>query len=204
MRHLAIIPVKAEEEGRSLQYFLGKTVIEYCIENITQLGIFDEIMVYTKNPKIRLIAQKNNLNTFLPKTPDSLNDQQVISDILLEIIDLYKSRGVSFRYACSVLPTAETIKAEQIDQAYWKLRNNNLDSVAMLTPFNNELMDVFKMKGKKLEMLDTKRHKYDVDKTETCYYDTKQFYWFDTEKLRQNRKLLGKNSGGVVVDDVGV
>lgn len=162
--------------------------------------MFDEIMVFSDHPEIRDIAAFHRVSMPDLKSAQQMSRVTDISEILLYVLDLYQTRGVRFRYACSIYPFTEQLNEEKLEEAYSKMRRAKLDSVLPIKPVDFTIGKALLLQQDKIKDLKTELGVSDLPTTEKVYLDYEQFCWFDTRKFRENKTLISANSGAVLMN----
>lgn len=158
-------------------------------------------MVYTQDEQIRRIAKFYRAN--LPDSSDSktVGKSKTLTDTLLEILDSYKSRGVLFKYACSINPFTKYLEPKQLKEAYRKLQRDRLDTILPITSYTYPIQKALRFVDERVQIIHLEHKETDNDSLEIFYHDCEQFYWFNTGKLRANKSLFTKNTGGFIISE---
>lgn len=167
----------------------------HAIDNAFASGFFDEIMVITLDEKIARIARDHDANVSMLFDLKTAFKQHNINQVLLDVMTLYKARGVMFKYACCIYGLSPVIRKSLLEEAYHKLRAGKLDSVIPVVSVHRRPDKAFRLNKGKLERPAPQKPSV----PETDYYDWEQFYWFDTRKLFKNKSLLTSNTGSIII-----
>ena len=204
-KRLAIITARGGSKRipyKNIREFCGKPIITYSIEAALQAGVFDEVMVSTDDEKIATIAKEAGAKVPFLRSAETSNDFATTADVILEVLDAYEKLGEKFTYACCIYPTAPFITSEKLKSAVELLENKNYDSVMPVAefsfpPLRGMIMEEDKVSYKWEEF--SMARSQDLDK---IYHDVGQFYVFDVEKFKEAKKLVTKNTGAIVIEEL--
>lgn len=204
-KRLAIITARGGSKRipyKNIREFCGKPIIIYSIEAALQAGVFDEVMVSTDDEKIATIAKEAGAKVPFLRSAETSNDFATTADVILEVLDAYEKVGEEFTSACCIYPTAPFITSEKLKSAVELLENKNYDSVMPVAefsfpPLRGMIMEEDKVSYKWEEF--SMARSQDLDK---IYHDVGQFYVFDVEKFKEAKKLVTKNTGAIIIDEL--
>ena len=204
-KRLAIITARGGSKRipyKNIREFCGKPIITYSIEAALQAGVFDEVMVSTDDEKIATIAKEAGAKVPFLRSAETSNDFATTADVILEVLDAYEKVGEKFISACCIYPTAPFITSEKLKSAVELLENKNYDSVMPVAefsfpPLRGMIMEEDKVSYKWEEF--SMARSQDLDK---IYHDVGQFYVFDVEKFKEAKKLVTKNTGAIIIDEL--
>lgn len=204
-KRLAIITARGGSKRipyKNIREFCGKPIITYSIEAALQSGVFDEVMVSTDDEKIAAIAKEAGAKVPFLRSAETSNDFATTADVIMEVLDEYEKIEEKFTSACCIYPTAPFVTSEKLKSAVELLENKNYDSVMPVAefsfpPLRGMIMDDDKVSYKWEEF--SMARSQDLDK---IYHDVGQFYVFDVEKFKEAKKLVTKNTGAIVIDEL--
>ena len=184
--------------------FCGKPIIEYSIEAAKQAGIFDTVMVSTDDNKIAEIAKNAGAEVPFMRSAETSNDYATTADVLIEVLEKYKERGIRYENACCIYPTAPFVTGNKLRQAMEMLVKEKKDSVMPVVPFSFPPLRGMTIKDDKLEY---KWPEYAMTRSqdlEEIYHDCGQFYAFQVASFIRERKLVTDNTAGIVISELEV
>ena len=204
-KRLAIITARGGSKRipyKNIREFCGRPIIVYSIEAALQSGVFDEVMVSTDDEKIALIAKEAGAKVPFLRSEKTANDFATTADVITEVLEEYKKRGQQFQSACCIYPTAPFITSEKLKNAVELLETRDYDSVMPVAefsfpPLRGMVMTEDKVSYKWEEFAMTRSQ--DLDK---IYHDVGQFYVFDVKKFEEAKKLVTKNTGAIIIDEL--
>lgn len=184
--------------------FCGKPIIEYSIEAAKQAGIFDTVMVSTDDNKIAEIAKNAGAEVPFMRSAETSNDYATTADVLIEVLEKYKERGIRYENACCIYPTAPFVTGNKLRQAMDMLVNEKKDSVIPVVPFSFPPLRGMVINDGKLEY---KWQEYAMKRSqdlEEIYHDCGQFYAFRVEPFEKEKKLVTDNTAGMIISELEV
>jgi N-acylneuraminate cytidylyltransferase len=203
MNNLCIIPARGGSKRiprKNIKDFLGKPIIAYSIEVAQKSVLFDEIMVSTDDPEIAKIAKKYSAKVPFMRTNENANDFATLADVLIEVIEQYKSEGKSFENICCILPTAPLTTQAHIKEAYTKLLNEEIESVLPIVEFSYPILRAMEFDNdNKLKMIWPEYLTTRSQDLKPAYHDSGSFYWIRTEALLNQKNLFCKNGSAIVL-----
>lgn len=189
---------------KNIKEFCGKPIIEYSIEAAKQAGIFDTVMVSTDDNKIAEIAKNAGAEVPFMRSEETSNDYATTADVLMEVLEKYKERGIRYENACCIYPTAPFVTGYKLRQAMEMLVKEKKDSVMPVVPFSfPPLRGMVKNDGK----LEYKWQEYAMKRSqdlEEIYHDCGQFYVFRVETFEKEKKLVTDNTAGMIISELEV
>lgn len=207
MRTLAIIPARGGSKRilrKNIKNFLGKPIINYSIDTAIRSDLFDEVMVSTDDVEIAKIAKDCGANVPFMRSEFTASDTATTVDVLLEVLENYRKKGVFFKYACCVYPTAPFLSKYRLLNAFSKLKNLQLDTVIPVTAFSYPIQRALYFDEEKLSMIQPDMVSVRSQDLSTAYHDCGQFYWFDVKKLMETKTLFSNNTGAIVIPELEV
>ena len=189
---------------KNIKEFCGKPIIEYSIEAAKQAGIFDTVMVSTDDNKIAEIAKNAGAEVPFMRSEETSNDYATTADVLMEVLEKYKERGIRYENACCIYPTAPFVTGYKLRQAMEMLVKEKKDSVMPIVPFSFPPLRGMVINDGKLEY---KWQEYAMKRSqdlEEIYHDCVQFYVFRVETFEKEKKLVTDNTVGMIISELEV
>ncbi len=189
---------------KNIKEFCGKPIIEYSIEAAKQAGIFDTVMVSTDDNKIAEIAKNAGAEVPFMRSEETSNDYATTADVLMEVLEKYKERGIRYENACCIYPTAPFVTGYKLRQAMEMLVKEKKDSVMPIVPFSFPPLRGMVINDGKLEY---KWQEYAMKRSqdlEEIYHDCGQFYVFRVETFEKGKKLVTDNTVGMIISELEV
>lgn len=200
---LAIITARGGSKRipkKNIKDFFGKPVIAYAIETALKSGVFEKVMVSTDSEEIADIAKKYGAEIPFLRSEKNSDDHSTTADVLLEVINSYKENGYNPKNACCIYPITPLTKPQHHMEASKKLIENNLDVVFTIAKFERHIQRCLSIKNNLLIADNPQFKNTRSQDLEDKYYDAGQFYYFNVEKLLQNKSLLTNNTGFICLE----
>lgn len=204
-RRLAIITARGGSKRiphKNIREFCGRPIIVYSIEAALNSGVFDEVMVSTDDDKIAAIAKEAGAEIPFLRSAETSNDFATTADVIMEVLNEYEKQGQKFDTACCIYPTAPFITDKKLKNAVELMESKSYDSVMPVAefsfpPLRGMIMDEDKVSYKWEEY--AMMRSQDLQK---IYHDVGQFYVFDVEKFKESQKLVTKNTGAIIINEM--
>ena len=207
MRNIAIITARGGSKRiprKNIKDFLGKPIMAYSIDAAVESGIFDEVMVSTDDEEIAEIAKQYGAKVPFFRSEKTSGDFATTNDVLLEVIEEYEKRGEKFDFGACIYPTAPFVTADKIKDAMSKIQSSDCDSLIPVVSFSYPPKRALVIRDGKLvfeypEFMDSRSQDLESE-----YHDVGQFYCFNIEGFKKNKKLMLGNILPYVVDEMEV
>lgn len=204
-KRLAIITARGGSKRipyKNIRSFCGRPIIVYSIEAALNSGVFDEVMVSTDDEKIAQIAKEAGAKVPFLRSAETSNDFATTADVIMEVVNEYEKEGQNFDTACCIYPTAPFLTSEKLKNAVELMESKSYDSVMPVAefsfpPLRGMIMDEDKVSYKWEEYAMARSQ--DLQK---IYHDVGQFYVLNIEKFKECKKLVTKNTGAIIIDEM--
>ena len=204
-KRLAIITARGGSKRipyKNIREFCGRPIIVYSIEAALNSDVFDEVMVSTDDEKIAEIAKEAGAKVPFLRSAETSNDFATTADVILEVLAEYEKQGQNFDSACCIYPTAPFITSDKLKNAVELLESKAYDSVMPVAEFSFPPLRGMVMDGDKVSY---KWEEFSLARSQDLnkiYHDVGQFYVIDVEKFKAVKKLVTKNTGAIVIDEL--
>lgn len=204
-KRLAIITARGGSKRipyKNIREFCGRPIIVYSIEAALNSDVFDEVMVSTDDEKIAEIAKEAGAKVPFLRSAETSNDFATTADVILEVLAEYEKQGQNFDSACCIYPTAPFITSDKLKNAVELLESKAYDSVMPVAEFSFPPLRGMVMDGDKVSY---KWEEFSLARSQDLnkiYHDVGQFYVIDVEKFKEAKRLVTKNTGAVVIDEL--
>lgn len=159
-------------------------------------------MVSTDDEEIAEIARKCGANVPFTRSTENANDYATTVDVLVEVFEAYKNLNKTFEVGCCIYPTAPFVSAQTLQKAFDLLQSQNFDSVYPIQKFSFPPQRGVIFQENKLSWHIPENAEVRSQDLTPLYHDAGQFYFFKTEKLIQNRRILTDNTSGIVISEM--
>lgn len=175
---------------KNIKLFLGKPIIAYSIEASLNSGCFDEVMVSTDDAEIANIAREHGAAVPFKRSLETSDDHSTTYDVIEEVLNEYKGRGVYFDYGCCIYPTAPFVTSEKLSRAFDLLVSSGADSLIPVTRFSYPILRSLKIENGLL-MLNWPEHiNTRSQDLPLAFHDCGQFYFFRSIPILKKKKLF--------------
>ena len=99
--------------NKNIREFCGKPIIAYSIEAALKSKLFENVMVSTDSEEIAKVGNMYGASVPFMRSKKTSDDYADTTDVLNEVIDMYKKQGIWFDMFCCIYPTAPFITAEK-------------------------------------------------------------------------------------------
>ncbi|MEP3562685.1 MAG: pseudaminic acid cytidylyltransferase [Marinobacter sp.] len=184
MMRLAIIPARGGSKRiprKNIKEFCGKPMIAWSIEAARESGCFDHIIVSTDDPEIAAVAEEYGAKVPFTRPPELADDHTATRPVINHAIQEVSRLWGMPEYVCCLYATSPFMLAEDLKQAFTKLRDSNADFVFSAGRFPYPIKRGFRVNdaGRVERLWPEHRYTRSQDLEET-YHDAGQFYWGKT------------------------
>lgn len=205
MSNLCIIPARGGSKRiprKNIRPFLGKPIIAYSIEAALNSALFDEVMVSTDDAEIAEIALKYGAKVPFMRTEKTSNDYATTFDVIEEVLIKYKDTNKHYDVVCCIYACAPFITSNKLTESHKMLEINNYDSVFPVIPFGFPIQRSLKFEEDKIKFFYPEFSLSRSQDLEKSYHDAGQFYWMQTNKCLEQKKILTENSGSIIISEM--
>lgn len=204
---VAIIPARGNSKripGKNKKEFLGKPIICYSIEAALSSGLFVEVMVSTDDEEIAEIARRAGAKVPFMRSARTADDYATTDDVLLEVLEEYERRGITFEYMACIYPTAPFVTPEKLANAVSLLTESKACGVMPVVAFSFPPQRGMAIRNGKLGYCYPENAAKRSQDLETIYHDCGQFYCYNVEQYRACRGELTDGYLPIVVSETEV
>lgn len=208
MKNLAIITARGGSKRiprKNIRDFLGKPIISYSIEAALKSGVFDEVMVSTDDDEIAEIAEKYGAKVPFKRSAETSNDTATTTDVIIEVLNEYKKRGLIFDYACCIYPTAPFISAESLKAGLDKMLSDQTQAAIPVVRYSYPIQRALEIGADgRLSMVWPEHSRSRSQDLASRYHDAGQFYWFKVSAIKKDMELLKMKASPIVIQETQV
>jgi len=205
MKTICIIPARGGSKrikNKNIKDFFGKPIIYYSIKKAIESECFDEIMVSTDSNIIKDISLKYGAKVPFMRTDNNSGDNIALKDVIIEVIEKYKDKGVNFDYVCCILPTSPLLNIKNIKLGIEKI--TSYDYVFAISPFSFPIQRSLYLKNNSAYFKYPEHINTMSQNLETCYQDAGQFFWSNITNLLKTKQIYSKNNYSIVLNELEV
>ncbi len=197
-RSLAIITARGGSKRiprKNIKEFDGKPIITYSIRAALDSACFDEVMVSTDDAEIASVARGAGASVPFFRSAKTSGDYATTAEVVREVIDTYRDRGVTFDTICCIYPTAPFVTARKLAEARRILDATSADSVITVVRFGfpPQRALIRTPDGGLAFWMPENAHKRSQD-LEPIYHDAGQFYFLNVRSFDEQRCLVMRNT----------
>lgn len=205
MNQLAVITARGGSKRiprKNIKDFCGKPIMAYSIEAALESEVFDTVMVSTDDREIAEIAEKYGATVPFFRSEKTSNDFAVTSQVLVEVLEEYESRGQCFDRLCCIYPTAPFITAERLRTAMELLEEKQADSVLPVVRFSFPPQRGVVLEDGFLRFKWPEHRNARSQDLEPFYHDVGQFYCVNVESFREQQVLVMEKTVPLILSEL--
>lgn len=207
MKNLCIIPARGGSKRiprKNIKPFMDKPIMAYSIEAALESGIFDEVMVSTDDEEFAEVATKYGANVPFLRSEATANDYAGTVDVLLEVVSMYRERGLEFDNICCLYSTAPFVTAERLKEAYRNL-DDSIDASFTMVQYSYPIQRSLRVnEGGYVEMVYPEHLGSRSQDLEPIYHDAGQFYFVKVKELEIQKTLWCKKTVPLILSELEV
>lgn len=175
---------------KNIKEFFGKPIIAYSIEAALSSNLFEIVMVSTDDVEIKEVSLKYGAEVPFMRSEKNSNDMATTRDVLLEVIDKYKSYGILFdKFAC-IYPTAPFLTSKILKEAYNKFILEDSNALVPIVKYSFPPQRAFILDNAYVKAFDEKLFPLRSQDLKPLYHDCGQFYFYKTEEFVSSKKNI--------------
>lgn len=194
----AIIPARGGSKripDKNIKHFAGKPTIHYSIRAAIESGLFSRVIVSTDSKTIADVTIAAGAEVSFMR-PESLSDDNTPTAPVLEhVINWLNDHGEKVKYCCCIYAAAPFVTSKSIQDGFSLLSQSRASSVFTVTTFESCIFRGLTIaKDGYIKMLWPENELKRTQDFEEVYHDAGQFYWLDSEKFLECKKLWPEKS----------
>ena len=207
MKNIAIITARGGSKRipkKNIKEFCGKPIMAYSIEAALNSGMFETVMVSTDSVEIADVGRQYGAEIPFMRSEATANDYADTTDVLSEVISVYKKLGKEYKAFCCIYPTAPFVTAEKLRESYEMLQADDVCNVIPMVPFSFPPQRGMKKNGKFIVPAYPEHINKRSQDLDEILHDCGQFYWCKTEAFLKNPDILGNQTVPYLVPETEV
>ncbi len=185
MKSIAVITARGGSKRipkKNIREFCGKPIIAYTIEAALECGCFDEVMVSTDSEEIADVAKAYGASVPFMRSEKTSDDFATTRDVLLEVIEQYRSRGIEFDYLTCLYPTAPFLTADKLKAAVSYFEESGAYELIPVVRFSYPPQRAYIISENELVFKWPEYERSRSQDLEPFYHDAGQFYCYDVKQ----------------------
>lgn len=163
---------------KNIKEFMGKPMIAYAIGAALDSEMFDEVMVSTDDDEIASTAAKYGARVPFMRSEKTANDFATTSDVLNEVVEMYRKQGKTFDTICCLYPCVPFLTGNILRQAYDKFSRTDCESLTPVVKFSYPIQRAFRVnENGYLEYREPENARTRSQDLEPMYHDVGMFYF---------------------------
>lgn len=203
MSIVAIIPARGGSKrihNKNIKSFAGKPIIAYSIQAARQSNLFDRIIVSTDSKQIAEIAKKYGAEVPFLRPAELSDDYTATAPVIVHALKWMQQNNFTTESFCCIYATAPFLKIKYLKRGLILLKKFDAATSFSVTSFPFSIERALKIEpSRRVRMVwpeyETKRSN---DLPER-YHDAGQFYWGNTIKFLEEKRLYTSNSMPVIL-----
>jgi N-acylneuraminate cytidylyltransferase len=204
MKNVAIITARGGSKRipqKNIKEFCGKPIIAYSIEAAVNSGVFDEVMVSTDSMIIAETGKRFGASVPFMRSKANSDDFAKTDDVIKEVIDSYKEKGIDFDRVACIYPTAPFVTAEKLRNAMQILDESGADSLMSVVKFGFPPQRALVVRDGKVEYQNPEYAASRSQDLEPLYHDCGQFYICGVKAFLEEGSLVTRNTVPFIVPE---
>lgn len=192
MKIIAIIPARSGSKGlpdKNIKSVCGRPLMDYTIKAAIDSECFETVMVSTDSEKYAEIAKKCGADVPFMRSVTTAGDKAGSWDVVREILNNYKKKGIIYDYVALLQPTSPLRSAMDIRMAVKMLDADSVNNVVSVTETEHPVQWCFTLPAD-LEMLEYAKSPYNNMRRQ----DLKKHY-------QENGAIYLVNANKIINDD---
>ena len=205
MSVLAVITARGGSKRiprKNIRPFRGKPMLAWPLEAALTSSLFDEVMVSTEDAEIADVARRYGASIPFLRSARTSGDFSTTPDVLVEVLENYRTCGMFFETACCIYPTAAFLTADALNEGYRKLQAETFDVVMPVAAFSYPIWRSLKRSDSgQIDLIWPENYPKRSQDLPKSYHDAGQFYWFRVDAFLRDRLLMGPNTGSILLPE---
>jgi len=208
LKTLCIIPARGGSKRiprKNIKNFCGKPIIAYSILAALKSGVFDEVMVSTDNEEIAVISKEYGAEIPFFRSEKSSDDYTGLAEVVMEVIQDYKNKGISWDSVCCLLPTAPFVRAEDLKTSNEKYIEQDKDALIPVVRYSYPIQRALQIDDK--SFLSFVHLEHLVSRSQDLaprFHDAGQYYFINKDVLLREKSLFPKNTTAIELPETRV
>ncbi|MCR4727536.1 MAG: pseudaminic acid cytidylyltransferase [Lachnospiraceae bacterium] len=170
---------------KNIKNFCGKPIICYSIEAALNSHVFSKVMVSTDDMKIAEISKQAGATVPFFRSEKTAGDYATTDEVIFEVLEEYRKRGIQFDSFCCIYPTAPFITGGMLQEAMEMLEEH--DSVTPVVRYSYPPQRGFVIRNGRLLRANPKEATTRSQDLEAIYHDCGLFYACRTRAFLEYR-----------------
>lgn len=200
--NICVIPARGGSKRiprKNINFFLGKPIIAYSIEEAIKSKLFDKVIVSTDDEEIAKVAREYGAETPFVRPKEISDDFTGTSDVVKHAINWLIGKGMVYEYVCCIYATAPFLQEKYLKQGFKALEKNKVSFSFSVTSFAFPIQRAIKIKDDRVSMFYPENFTARSQDLEEAYHDAGQFYWGKAQAFLDDEMIFSDKSFPVVL-----
>ena len=200
MRILCIIPARGGSKGlpdKNILQLCGKPLIGWTIEQARKCKLINEIFVTTDSIRIAKIVEDFGIKIPFLRPPELASDTSSSVDVVIHVLDYYRSRNMIFDYIVLLEPTSPLRRKTDLDSAIrLAIDDQSADGIVSLGEIHLEHPMIAKKVDNKRRIIPYIKNVEKISQrqqTDKAYFPYGVLYMIKTEIFLKERSFYTNN-----------
>jgi pseudaminic acid cytidylyltransferase len=203
MSTICIIPARGGSKRiprKNVKLFAGLPMIAYSLRAAREAEVFDRIVVSTDDAEIAAVAREHGGEVPFTRPAELANDFAGTDGVICHTLEWFASQGMPVEEFCCIYATAPFLCAADIRRGREQLRERRAATAFSVTSFPYTIFRALKIREDgRAEMFWPENFPKRSQDLPEAYHDAGQFYWGNTARYLQERRLFSSNSVPVII-----
>ncbi len=200
---VAIIPARGGSKRipqKNIKPFAGRPMIAHSITAARDSKLFDRILVSTDSDKIAEIAKQAGAEVPFRRPKELSDDFTPTAPVVEHALNWLAASGSPAGHVCCIYATAPFLQPVFLRQGYELLTGKDVSSVFSVTSFPFPIFRALKIEENgALKMFWPEHELTRSNDLQEAYHDAGQFYWLETERFLESKRLYGNDALPVII-----
>lgn len=202
MLRIALIPARGGSKRiprKNIRLFDGLPIIQYSIDAALKSSAIDKVVVSTDDEEIADVARKHGAEVPFMRPKNISDDFATTMDVLQHALS-WSEKHYDVEAICCLYPTAPFVKPVDLEKSYEIFSSKKASFVFSATEFPFPIQRAFKIKDGLIELF---QPEFAVSRSQDlvpAYHDAGQFYWCQSDAIRNSEHVFGQNSAAFLLD----
>lgn len=200
---LAIIPARGGSKRiprKNIKLFAGIPMLAHSVRAARTSALFDRVIVSTDDAEIAAVAREHGAEIPFMR-PSSLADDFAGTDaVILHALEWFAEQGEPVQEFCCIYATAPFVEASDLRRGLSLLRERQAATAFSVTTYAYTIFRSLKINSEgRVEMLWPENLTKRSQEFPEALHDAGQFYWGDTARYLDERRLFSKDAVPVMI-----
>ena len=201
--NIAIIPARIGSKRikqKNIKKFNGVPIIQYTINLLIKMKLFDKIIISTDSLKVtKIISKYQKYSEIIPYMRSKKLSGDFVStrDVIVDVIKKNRIRNKDSVFC--IYPTSIFVKKKYILKSLKNIKNKKISYIFSAKEVDRNIYRSFNFINMKLKMVFKKNYEKRTQDLKKLYCDAAQFYLAKADSWIKNKIVFSKKSDIVIL-----